>query len=203
MAGTPFENTRTPLKSWFYAMFLFCASRNGVSAKELERQLGVTYKTAWRMARLIRAYMTAIDSDAPLGGPSGGVVEADKAFVGGKDKKGQDDKTIVLGMVERGGEVITKIVPHRGSNAVIPQIAKWVKPGSRIATDTAKAFGELRELGYKHGQINHSAKEYVRGPVHTNTIEGFWNIFKRGVKGTYVWCSPKHLQLYLGEFEYR
>ena len=112
MAGTPFMDTRTPLTTWFHVMFLFCASRNGVSAKEVQRQTGVTYKTAWRMCNLIRQYMGWVDGDAPLGG-KGKFIETDKAFIGGKDKIGQDDKAIVLGMVERGGEVITRIIPER------------------------------------------------------------------------------------------
>jgi transposase len=105
-AGTPFEATRTSLRDWFYVMFLFCASRNGVAAKEVERQLGVTYKTAWRMCNLIRKYMGYVDGDAPIGGP-GKTVEADETFIGGKDEIGHDDKAIVLGMVERGGDVVT------------------------------------------------------------------------------------------------
>jgi hypothetical protein len=103
-AGTPFEKSKTPLQFWFFAMYLFCASRNGVAAKELQRQLGVTYKCAWRMGHEIRQYMGKVDGDAPVGS-SGGIVEADEAFIGGHDKQGESDKTIVLGAVERGGEV--------------------------------------------------------------------------------------------------
>lgn len=205
MAGTPFEQTRTDLKSWFFVMFLFCASRNGVAAKEVQRQLGVTYKTAWRMCRLIRDYMGYVDGDAPLGGSGHGrgVVEIDKAFIGGKDKRGQDDKKVVLGMVERGGEVITRVIPDRSAQHIQPIVTQYVREGSYVATDTARAFMSLAEWGYAHGTVDHSAKEYVRGDVHTNTIEAFWANFKRGVKGTYVHVSQKHLQSYLREFEYR
>ncbi len=199
--GTPFEKTRTPLQLWFYAMYLFCASRNGVSAKELQRQLGVTYKTAWRIGHEIRKYMGWVDGDGPLGGQ--GIVEADKAFIGGKDKMGEDDKTVVLGIVERGGEVLTRIIPNRREATVVPLIKQYVVGNSRLATDAAKAFRNLTEEGYQHGTVNHAAKEYVRGPVHTNTIEGFWAWVKRGVYGTHVWVSEKHLPSYLGEFEYR
>ncbi|MFQ5626051.1 MAG: IS1595 family transposase, partial [Methyloligellaceae bacterium] len=111
MAGTPFYRSRTPLQKWYYAMFIFTTTRNGVAAKEIQRQLGVTYKTAWRIGHKLREYMAFADGDAPLGGPGKPIVEADKAFIGGKDKAGEDDKAIVLGMVERGGEVITRVLP--------------------------------------------------------------------------------------------
>ena len=204
-AGTPFEQTRTSLRDWFYVMFLFCASRNGVAAKEVERQLGVTYKTAWRMCRLIRIYMGQVDGDAPLGGSGSdkGVVEIDKAFIGGYDKRGADDKKVVLGMAERGGEVMTRVIPDRTSHHIKPVVTKYVREGSFVATDEALAFKFLRDYGYTHGTVDHSKKEYVRGEVHTNTIEAFWANLKRGIKGTYVHVSAKHLQTYLHEFEYR
>lgn len=204
-ALTPFENTRTPLKDWYFVMFLFCASRNGVAAKEVERQLGVTYKTAWRMCNRIRNHMHVVDGDTPIGGdgPDSPFVEVDKMFVGGVDRVGQDDKTIVLGMAERGGDVITRVVEDRRATTVIPHVIEHVKPGSKIATDEGRTFADLRVEGYWHATVNHSAKEYVRGPVHTNTIEAFWANVKRGIKGTYVHVSAKHLPSYLGEFEFR
>jgi transposase-like protein len=206
-AGTPFESTRTPLRDWFYIMFLFCTSRNGVAAKEVQRQLGVTYKTAWRMCNLIRKYMGYVDGDWPIGG-HGKTVEADETFIGGKDPEinGQstDDKAVVLGIIERGGDVVTRVVQMRTKDHLIPHIVKFVKPGSKINTDEASAFRLLTEkYGYEHEMVDHSAKEYVRGDVHTNSIEGFWANVKRGIKGTYVWVSKKHLQTYLREFEYR
>ena len=202
-AGTPFEKTRTSLRDWFYVMFLFCASRNGVAAKEVQRQLGVTYKTAWRMCHLIRKYMGYVDGDHPLGG-SGKTVEADETFIGGKDKQGEDDKSVVLGIVERGGDVITRHVHGRSHAQVIPHIVRYVKAGSKVHTDDWTGYQTLIERhGFDHETVNHSAKEYVRGSVHTNTIEAFWANLKRGIKGTYVWVSKKHLQSYLREFEYR
>jgi transposase len=203
-AGTPFESTRTPLRDWFYVMFLFCASRNGVAAKEVERRLGVTYKTAWRMCRLIRAYMGYVDGDTPIGGPGGGVVEADKTFIGGKDEAGGDDKAVVLGMVERGGDVITRPIMDRTARTVHPHIVRNVRKGSRIVTDEAAAFRSLTERhGFDHETVDHSMEEWVRGDVHTNTIEAFWANVKRGINRTYVWVSKKYLQTYLREFEYR
>ena len=203
-AGTPFESTRTPLRDWFYVMFLFCASRNGVAAKEVERQLGVTYKTAWRMCNLIRKYMGYVDGDFPVGGP-GKTVEADETFIGGKDDADKpDDKAIVLGIVERGGDVVTRVVQARTKHHIIPHIVKFVKPGSKINTDEGSNFKLLKEkFGFDHEMVDHSRKEYVRGDVHTNSIEGFWANVKRGIKGTYVHVSKKHLTSYLREFEYR
>ncbi|WP_075996594.1 IS1595 family transposase [Salaquimonas pukyongi] len=204
MVGTPFERSRTPLQKWFYAMFIFTTTRNGVAAKEIQRQLGVTYKTAWRIAHEIRKYMNQVDGDGPIG-PKG-IVEADKAFIGGKDKQGQDDKSVVLGVVERGGDLVTRVIPNRREYTVANAVTSLVQRGARIATDEARAFKNLPEYGYRHGTVNHSKKEWTAGPnneVHTNTIEAFWGWLKRGVNGTHVWVSEKHLPKYLGEFEFR
>lgn len=203
MAGTPFERSRTSLRTWFYVMFLFCATRNGLSAKEIQRQIGVTYKTAWRIGHEIRKYMGWVDGDRTLGGKGGPVVEVDKAFIGGRDAKGADDKHIVLGMVERRGEIVTRQVKSRRVKDVVSTIIEWVEPGTRIHSDTGKSFGDLDIHGFRHERVDHSKKEYVRGDVHTNTIEGFWGALKRGINGTYVWVSAKHLQKYLWEFEFR
>ena len=204
-ADTPFESTRTPLRDWFYVMYLFCASRNGVAAKEVQRQLGVTYKTAWRMCNLIRKYMGYVDGDAPIGGP-GKTVETDETFVGGRTYHGRAEphKTIVLGMVERGGDVLTRTVQTRSHYDVLPHMTKFIKRGSKVYTDDWRGYLALTErFGFEHDLVNHSAHEYVRGDTHTNTIEAFWSNVKRGIKGTYVSVSRKHLQSYLREFEYR
>lgn len=203
-AGTPFERTRTSLKDWFFVMWLFCASRNGVAAKEVQRELGVTYKTAWRMCHLIRQYMGYVDGDWPIGGTGGGgaIVEADKAFLGGHDKRGESDKMVVLGMIERGGDVITRVIQSKGGRYVHPEIFKYVKAGSRLMTDEAPAFAQLAR-DYQLQTVNHRKGEYVRGDVHTNSIEGYWANLKRGINGTYIHVSSQHLQKYLWEFEYR
>lgn len=203
-AGTPFEKTRTSLRDWFYVMFLFCTTRNGVAAKEVERQLGVTYKTAWRMCRLIRLYMGYVDGDYPVGGP-GKTVEVDETFVGGKDLNGKpDDKSVVFGILERGGDVVTRHVIDRTAKTIVPHVVSFVKKGSRVHTDEFSSYRSLTERhGYDHETVDHSAKEYVRGDIHTNGIESFWSSVKRGINGTYVWVSKKHLQTYLREFEYR
>jgi transposase len=205
MAGTPFEATRTPLTTWFHVMFLFCSSRNGVSAKEVQRQTGVTYKTAWRMCNLIRQYMGWVDGDAPLGGtgPDAKPIETDNAFIGGHDKLGEDDKAVVLGMVERDGSVMTRVIPSREWGHVRSAMSWAVKEGSTVYSDQGSEFRHLRHYGYKHESVNHLKKEWVRGDAHTNNIEAFWGNVKRSLRGTYVWVSKKHLQTYLCEFEYR
>jgi transposase-like protein len=203
-AGTPFESTRTPLRDWFFVMYLFTTSRNGVAAKEVQRQLGVTYKTAWRMCNLIRKYMGYVDGDYPIGGP-GKTVEADETFIGGRDLDGApDDKAVVLGFVERGGDVLTRHVLGRHQADLLPHMVRYVKAGSKIYTDDWTGYEPLTERhGFEHETVNHAAKEYVRDDVHTNTIEAFWANVKRGIRGTYVHVSKKHLQTYLREFEYR
>jgi transposase len=205
MAGTPFHGSRTALTTWFHIMFLFCASRNGVSAKEVQRQTGVTYKCAWRLCNVIRSYMGWVDGDAPLGGsgPKDSPVEIDKAFIGGRDKMGEDDKAVVLGMVERGGDVMTRVIPGRDWFSINRAMQGNVIEGSTVYTDDAKAFKSVKLMGYQHDSVNHSEKEWVRGDVHTNSIENFWANVKRSIEGTYVWVSKKHLPTYLGEFEYR
>ena len=205
-AGTPFEKTRTPLTDWFFVMFLFTSSRNGVAAKEVQRQIGVTYKTAWRMCREIRIYMGKVDGDRPLGGSGSAapIVEMDEAFIGGRDRQGFDDKAIVLGMVERQGDVVTRHIGARYIDYIKPHVTTWVLEGSRLMTDDAVVYRALDTYGaYRREAVNHSAKEYVRGDAHTNSIEGFWAMLKRGINGTYIHVSKKHLQKYLWEFEYR
>ena len=207
-AGTPFDRTRTSLRDWFFVMFQFCATRNGVAAKEVERQLGVTYKTAWRMCHEIRKYMAVVDGDTPIGG-SGTTVEIDETLIGGKIKgksKGRhlENKTVVLGMVERGGDVVTMIVDNVKSATLIPAILETVAPGGKVHTDNLRSYATLDHYGYDHDSVNHSAGEYVSADgVHTQTIEGFWSQVQRGIKGTHIHVSQKHLPKYLGEFEYR
>lgn len=197
-AGTPFHGTRTSLRDWFYVMFLFTSTRNGVAAKRVQREIGVTYKTAWRMCNLIRQYMGYVDGDDMLGGPST-IVETDKTFIGGYDKRGQGDKKVVVGMVERGGNVVATHIPSRSGKYVIPAITKTVRRGTPVNSDAARAFESLEIYGYTHHPYNSSMGE--RGG--TAVIEGFWGMLKRGINGTYISVSQKHLQSYLNEFEFR
>ncbi len=136
-ADTPFEATRTPLRDWFYVMYQFCASRNGVAAKEVERQLGVTYKTAWRMCHEIRKYMAAVDGDDIVGGP-GEIVQLDETHIGGKQRDGRGistNKTVVMGMMEKGGNLLTRIIPNVKRATVWPVILENVAKGSVLHTD--------------------------------------------------------------------
>ncbi|MFK0692658.1 IS1595 family transposase, partial [Mesorhizobium sp. IMUNJ 23033] len=137
------------------------------------------------------------------GGFDGGIVEADEMYFGGVDKRGEDDKAIIFGAIERGGDVVTQVIPSRKARHIMPAILKWVKQGSRVATDELLSYGELAENGYMHGTVNHSAGEYVNGQVHTNNIEAFWSHVRRSMCGTYVSVSKKWLQTYFWEFEFR
>lgn len=207
-AGTPFDRTRTPLRDWFYVMFLFTTTRNGVAAKRVERELGVTYKTAWRMCAQIRAYMASLDSDDPLGGP-GETVEIDEAMIGGKAHGSRGgryapNKECVLGMLEAGGELITRVVPNVKEHTLLPVVQEHVLPGSHIHTDALRSYQNLGDHGYRHSYVRHQVGEYVGSQGQTvNRIEGFWSMLKRGINGTHIHVSPKHLPKYLGEFEYR
>ena len=206
MVGTPFERSRTPLQKWFYALYLFTMTRHGVSARELQRQLSVTLKTAWRMGHEIRKYMASVDGDPPLTDH----VEIDETYIGGRKPKikgftgrGAKGKTVVMGILERDGEVFTKVVPTAGRKSLIPPIIERLMAGTRISTDEWGAYRILKQLGYDHETVNHSADEWVRGATHVNSIEGFWSQLKRSIRGTHVHVSRKHLPKYLGEFEYR
>ena len=201
MQGTPFERTHTPLQKWFYAMYLFTTSRHGVPAKELQRQLGVTYKTAWRMGHEIRKYMGHVDGNPPLSGH----VEVDEAYIGGYHRRddGPSNKIIVFGAVEREGRVFTQPIANAARYSLEPVILENIEPGSVISTDELRAYKFLPSVGYEHGAVNHSEKKWARGKHHTNTIESFWSMLKRSIHGTHIHVSAKHLSKYLGEFEYR
>lgn len=203
MAGTPFTRSHMPLQKWFYAMYLFTTSRHGVSAKELQRQLGVTYKTAWRIAHEIRKYMAEVDGNPPMGGH----VEADETLIGGENRgEGHANvlkgKSIVFGMIERDGIVHARVVPNARQATLEPIVREMVAEGSTISTDEWRAYRGLSD-GYEHGTVNHNKNEWRKGIHHTNTIENFWSILKRSIRSTHISVSAKHLPKYLGEFEYR
>jgi transposase len=204
--GTPFAKTRTPLQLWFYAIHLFTTTRHGVSGKELQRQLGVTYKTAWRMADEIRKHMASVDGDRQLGGFSK-QVEIDETYVGGKidqDKGFLSNKTVVFGMLERGGDVVTEVVPNRRRNTLLPILVENVKLHTIVHTDEHNAYQTIAAYGYYHERVNHSAGQYVSPKGSSiNAIEGFWRHLKSSIAGTHIWVSGKHLGKYAKEFEYR
>jgi len=212
LAGTIFEKSTTPLKSWFYAMFLISSTRCGISAKQLERELGVTYKTAWRMFNQIRKLMGEQLEQFS------GEVEADETYIGGKNKnrhmskrtKGSsqpgrslDNKVPVVGVVQRGGKVAALVTRDASGASIMPIIEERVLPRSLIYTDEWKSYASLGRRGYTHKRIAHTEKVYVVGNIHTNTIEGFWSLLKRGIGGVYHSVSAKHLQSYVNEYAFR
>jgi len=205
-AGTIFHKSSTSLHLWFYAMYLMTSTRCGISAKQLERELGVTYKTAWRMFHLIRNELM-YQGDEPLSG----TVEMDETYVGGRRRNGKtgrpsgDDrtKTPVFGMVARRGQVAAMTVPNVQRATVMPHVIKRVLPASTVYTDEYAIYKTLSREGYQHDTVEHGAGVYVSGDVHTNTIEGFWSLVKRGLSGTHHMVSAKHLQGYLNEYAWR
>ena len=207
MVGTMFHRSHTPLQKWFYALYLFTTTRHGVPAKELQRQLGVSYPTAFRMAHLIRDYMGSIDGEPPLTDH----VEVDETYVGGKRagaKQGftgraAKGKTIVFGILERGSELFTKVVPDASQKSLITPILEQVPVGTRISSDEWPPYKILSRLGYDHRTVEHGRKVWARGDTHVNTLEAFWSMLKRSIRGTHIHVSPKHLPKYLGEFEFR
>lgn len=210
LAGSIFEGTRTPLQLWFYAIYLFVTTRHGVSGKELQRTLGVTYKTAWRMGQQIRKLMSAANGFEILQGH----VEVDEAYVGGrrsggKRGRGAPGKTIVLGMQERDGRLTAEVIPNVKKVTLREAVLRNVEPGTIVSTDELMSYGLLDGDGYKHGMVKHGAKEwsyydYRHGATHhTNHVESFWKLFKASVRGTHVHISPKYMDRYLGEFTFR
>ncbi len=197
-ANTIFHKSATPISDWFYVMYLMTVTRSGVSAKEVQRQLGVTYKTAWRMCNQIRKAM----SERPT---LKNEVEMDETYVGGRTtvKKKFDNKTPVVGAVERGGKLITEVTQDASATTLQRIIRTNIKEGSRIYTDEWKGYYRTSRLGYNHLSVVHSARQWTNGNVHTNSIEGFWSQLKRGISGTYVSVSPQHLQKYVDEFAFR
>ena len=202
-ADTIFHKSRTPLTKWFFAMYLMTSTRHGVAAKELERQLGVTYKCAWRMAHELRKLMATADHDFGGGPTLKGHIEIDETFVGGRRKAHEpDNKTIVFGVVERGGKIVADPIPDVTTYTVEGIINENVVAGSTISTDEHWSYHGLKHA-YEHGTLNHSREEYVRSKHHVNTLESHWSLFKRAVRGTHVHISAKHSWKYVSEFSYR
>jgi transposase len=214
LAGTIFERSSTSLQMWFYAIWFITSTRVGVSAKQLERELGVTYKTAWRMFNKIRNELMAQD-DAPLSG----AVEMDETFIGGKPRESYrrevarrgwnmqtaywDRKAIVFGAVERGGQIKATTIPNSRASVLLPKAVEYVLPGSLIYTDDFHVYRRLGKSGYTHRRINHSARIYVMGDVHTQTIDGFFGLLKNAIRGVHHGVSHKWLQGYLNEYTWR
>ena len=208
-AGTIFEKSSTSLHLWFYAMYLMTSTRCGVSAKHLERELGVTYKTAWRMFNKIRNQLMAADPDDE---PLSGTVEIDETSWGGKPRKAlsrreaamhRESKPTVFAAVERGGRIRATVVPGRRGPHIEEQIINWVRPDAIVMTDEWPAYSGLGEHFVSHSRVIHSAREYARGDTNTNTVEGFFGNLKTGMRGNYKKVSEKWLQGYLNGFCWR
>lgn len=208
-AGTIFQDSRTSLQTWFYAIYLFVTTRHGVSGKELQRALGVTYKTAWRMGQQIRDLMAKTDGFEMLKGH----VEADETYVGGvrsgKAGRGANGKTIVMGMKEREGRMVAEVIPNIRMKTLRDKIVDTIEEGATVSTDELASYSLLPYAGYKHGSVKHSKKEYAKkdtetGEVyHTNSVEGFWRLFKASVRSTHIHVSKKYMDKYLKEFTFR
>jgi transposase-like protein len=203
MAGTIFQDSQTALKTWYFAIYLMAQTRAGISAKQLERMTGVTYKTAWRMFKQIRSMMTED------GGLLSGTVEVDETYVGGRAKYGtgrkgptSGGKIPVVGLVERGGRIRTKAITTANLPTVMPIIRKNVAEDANLMTDDARYYW-LASRFYNHQSINHSKPQYAIGNVHTNTIEGFWSHLKLGIRAVYRHVDPKYLQYYANEYAFR
>ena len=201
LAGTIFHKSTTSLRTWFYVIRLMSSTRVGVSAKHIQRETGVTYKTAWRMMKQIRMLMA---EKIQLSGP----VEIDEAHFGGSDEnkprqlRGRK-KTPVLGMVERGGQVVAQVVPNVSTATLKPAVVEYILPHSTVITDENGAYNTISEgRRFQHLKVNHS-KSYVDGNAHINTIEGFWSLVKRGITGVYYQVGLEYLQSYLNEYAFR
>jgi hypothetical protein len=208
MKGTIFEKSTTSLHLWFYAIYLIASTRCGISAKQLERELGVTYKTAHRMMKKVRTELMNDEDEGQLSGD----VEVDETAWGGKPRVKltqsqaahfRENKATILGMVERGGRVRLRVIPSRRGPALSREVRANVNPASLIFTDDWVAYRPLRGEFLDHRVINHSAGSYVVGDTHTNTIEGFFGNLKTGMRGTYKHVSPRYLQSYLDEYSWR
>src|ERR1700690_2741705 len=210
LAGTIFEKSTTSLRLWFYAMYLMGSTRCGISAKQIQRETGVTYKTAWRMFRQIRSLLSETGMQL-----EGSTVEVDEMYYGGyrkggggrrlRNDKGELEKVPVVGLAERKGRVKAVTVPDTKSGTLLKTVREYVLPKSTVFTDEYNSYDGLSNMkeGYKPKRIRHASKVYVVGDVHTNTIEGFWSLVKRGISGVYHSVGQKYLQSYLNEYSFR
>jgi len=204
--GTLYERSHIPLHKWLLATHLLASSKKGISAHQLHRMLGITYKSAWFMTHRIRESMGPVAGEPPLGG-EGKTVEADETYIGRKrDRKvqsGTGHKHAVVSLVERNGRARSFKVDRATPHVIRRIVEDNASPKSALMSDEAIAYKSVGKKFASHEAVNHSKDEYVRGLAHTNTVEGFYSIFKRGMKGVYQHCGEQHLQRYLHEFDFR
>ena len=205
--GTLFERSHIPLNKWMFAFHMMASSKKGISAHQLHRMLGITYKSAWFMAHRIREAMRPADGEGSIGGDNK-VVEADETFIGGKAKnrayRKPPKKEAVFSLVERAGQVRSFHVPCVTAKTLRPILVEHASRKSYLMTDEANVYVNVGTEFGGHGTVNHSANEYVRGGFwHTNTVENYFSILKRGINGVYHHVSQKHLKRYLAEFDFR
>ena len=211
--GTVFERSKISLDKWLFAATLIASSKKGISSKQIERMVGVTYKTAWFMTHRLREAMK--DTSGGLLGGGGKTIEADETYVGGKEKnkhaskrtpgtQGGVGKQTVFSLVERGGKVRSMHLPSVNATTLRPILDAQIKTAdTHLMTDGEGQYRLVAEMFASHEAVNHGAGEYVRGDAHTNTIEGYFSILKRGIIGTFHHVSPQHLQRYATEFDFR
>jgi transposase-like protein len=210
-ADTIFHKSPTPLKLWFYAIYLMASTRCGISAKQIQRETGVTYKTAWRMFKQIR---TMLDEEGanPLGGKGGKGVEIDETYIGGRRKysvgrpPSGDGKSAVVGIVERKGRIKALVAQDVKGATLLGMVKEHVLPESTVFTDEYVAYDGISHMrnGYTHRRIKHATGVYVLADgTHTNTVEGFWSLLKRSLSGVYHCVGRGYLQSYLNEFAFR
>lgn len=197
--GTLFGESKIPLQKWFIAIYLLTTRKKGISSIELAQQVGVSQKTAWFMDMRIR------ESLKQGKGKLIGIVEADETYLGGrhKMKEGRSRKSAIMGMTERGGEMRAMQIPNRETHIVLNALTENVARDAHLMTDDAGVYRKVERIGYKHDSVKHSRRLYVRGNVHTNSIESFWALFKRNYHGTYHSMSKKHLNRYIDEVVFR
>lgn len=208
--GTIFENTKLPLRKWFIGIWLVLSNKKGISSLQLSRDLKVTQKTAWYILQKIR-FCLDFQNESRLKNE----VESDETFVGGKNKnrhiskrvknsqgRSFKDKTPVMGMVQRKGNVVAKVVKNTSKSELTPNILTYIDKSAIVYTDEWLGYNDVKKY-YEHYSIDHGRKQYADGDIYTNTIEGFWSLLKRGIIGIYHYISPKHLQKYVDEFAFR
>jgi transposase-like protein len=203
--GTIFEASHIALRDWLVAMYLLCSSKKGISSNQLSRTLGITVKSAWFMSHRIREAMRS-DDFSPMGG-SGGIIEIDETFFGRKQgaikARAWAHKNVVLTLVSRRGSARSFHVENARAEQIVPIVRANIAREARLITDDARVYGLVADQFASHEVVRHTKGEYGRGDVHTNTIEGYFSIFKRGMLGVYQRCSEKHLHRYLAEYDFR